>query len=249
MMRNMQWWRKKSPSNFVVIVVESNGITGMRFINQAVSSARASLKLDAQWHHVVEGVGFSTSLLDKPSALTAVGSMIKASGVDVKNTCISVVMHTHHLHEKWYLLDHASPKKEDFSFTSRGQSTWSFQYLYPIGHQQHAFYVCEVEQAVAFQYASSLMKVGIVPVLMTSRALALMHAYHFYQGAAFRRTQFALDMAACEYQIDRLVSLEMVHRLVSIDPMMQGVQDHSSALAVSVGVVLGMIHHEMKGLL
>lgn len=249
MMRNIPWRRKKQPNNFIIIVVDNDKIIGMRIVNDADAHARACLKLDAYWMHAIDGVGLSTSLLDKPSVLMNLGKTIVASGVDFSSAIVGVVMNQSHIHEKWYLLDHASPEREDFSFESRGQSTWSFQYLYPIGHKEHAFYVCEVGQAVAFQYMGSLMSVGIVPTLMTSCAVALMHTYRYYQGAAFRKTQFAVDMAACEYQIAHLISREMVHRLVSINPSVHETQDLYPALAVSVGVVHGMIQNEAKGLL
>lgn len=112
-------------------------------------------------------------------------------------------------------LSHANPQLNEFLIQGQKHALWDYQYLYPTETNQHVFYVCSINQSLLLQYKLIAIQTNINLVAITTQYAALLTLYSYMYGAAFRRSQLALDMVKYNNKIEHLFNLEMVKRIIT----------------------------------
>lgn len=110
------------------------------------------------------------------------------------------------------------PKPEDFSLARSKHHVWDYQFLYPHENGSSMFYVCGIPHTLLFQYRLLAQSLDLRIARITTRRMALLHAYEHVQGAAYRPAQLAVDMMQHNNMIEELFTRDLFHRLIYADP-------------------------------
>jgi len=112
----------------------------------------------------------------------------------------------------------AHPKMQDFSLARSNKHVWDFQFLYPHDNGSYMFYVCGIPHTLLFQYQLLLQSLNLRVSRITTRRMALFHAYEHARGAAFRPAQLGIDMMLHNNMIEELFTRDLFHRMVQVSP-------------------------------
>lgn len=108
----------------------------------------------------------------------------------------------------------AHPKMQDFSIARSKRHVWDYQFLYQHESGSSMFYVCGIPHTLLLQYQLMMQKVQIHLARITTRRMALLHAYTYAQGAAFRPAKLGIDMMQHNNMIEELFNRDLFYRLV-----------------------------------
>ena len=137
--------------------------------------------------------------------------------------------------EKYVTLPTSTPHRSDFEMPTASNMQWEYRYLYPDHEGQYIFYTYTVTRSLLLQY--ELLAIGLQCNLIsiTTKNIALLNAYKNIFGIAFRRSQLAIDMMRYDNNIELLISINSLRRMISID-MIGDAQDEKLFIAAACGL-------------
>lgn len=112
----------------------------------------------------------------------------------------------------------ANPSAQDFSIARSNKHVWDYQFLYSHDNGSSMFYVCGIPHTLLLQYRLLAAALDLRISRITTRRMALLHAYEYAQGAAYRPAQLALDMMRHNNMIEELFTRDLFHRMVQVEP-------------------------------
>ena len=130
----------------------------------------------------------------------------------------------------------STPSRKDFSISQSHALLWQYSYLYQNDHGQYVFYVYAVPRLVVLQYQLLGIALRCNLLVMTSKKAALLEAYKHIFGTAFRKTQLALDMMRFDNDLEGILSIDLIKRVVSV-PLHCSAQADYSAIAIAYGML------------
>jgi hypothetical protein len=107
--------------------------------------------------------------------------------------------------------------------------------MYPNDHGQFIFYLYSVPRALLLQYKLLAIAAHLNLITITTKRMALLNAYKHIFGAAFRRSQFGIDMIKHHNKIEELISTPILQRIVTIPPTISAT-DECVHLATAYGL-------------
>ncbi|MCA9770519.1 hypothetical protein KC460_04080 [Candidatus Dependentiae bacterium] len=122
-----------------------------------------------------------------------------------------------YIHEQLIKTANAHPTTIELG-TNMQKSIWDFQYVYPTDNGHFVFYVTGIPKEILFQYQLLAVTNHINLITITTYHHALLHLYHFIQGAAFRHSQLAHDIQQHGNRIEFLFTPETILRVIRIHP-------------------------------
>lgn len=149
---------------------------------------------------------------------------------------ITFVLHGPAVMEHFVAMPTSTPHRADFPVAGAAKGMlWEYRYLYPNDHGQFIFYVYAVPRSLILQYQLLAIATQCNLITMTTQTAGLLSAYQHIFGSAFRRTQLAVDMTRCNNNIDALISVDAVNRMLTSGIDIDVAQERSY-LAAAVGL-------------
>ena len=137
--------------------------------------------------------------------------------------------------ETFIAMPTATPHRADFGIPISSNTAWEYRYMYPNDHSQHVFYIYTMPRLLVLQYQLLAITMRCNVITMTTKTMALFYAYKTIFGAAFRKSQLAVDMMRHHNNIEDLISLDALRRMISM-PLEINVKDEKSFIATAVGL-------------
>ncbi len=135
---------------------------------------------------------------------------------NLKNSYTTLALTGPNIFEAMIAQPTAHPQLHDFSIARSKRHVWDRQFLYQHESGSYMFYVCGIPHTILLQYQLMMQGIDLKLVRITTRRMALLHAYAHTQGAAFRPAKLGIDMMQHNNMIEELFTQDLFHRLVSV---------------------------------
>lgn len=168
-------------------------------------------------------------------------SFLKEHGI--QNAFITFCLDGSGVEEKFVAMPTSTPHRSDFGIAQSSTIQWEYRYLYPNDHGQYVFYVYVVPRSLILQYQLLAIATYCNLIVITTKHMALLSSYKNIFGTAFRRSQLAVDMMSCNNNIDDLISIDAIRRMVKV-PSVINILEERPFIAVACGL-FGVENHEM----
>jgi hypothetical protein len=137
--------------------------------------------------------------------------------------------------EQFVALPTSTPHRADFGVTYSSNVLWGHRYVYPNDHGQSVFYVYSVPRSLLLQYQLLAVAAECNVITITTKNMGLLTVYKHIFGAAFRRSQLAIDMMRHNNNIDDLISVDILKRIITV-PLSVQLNDERSYIAAACGL-------------
>ncbi len=121
-----------------------------------------------------------------------------------------------HLFEKYITMQNQKPKHRDFALPELNSLVWDYRVVYPTDHGKSVFYVAGLPRTLIAQYQLFAIAAQLHMTTLIPEQMALLQVYRYQRGAAFRRTQLAVDMLQHHNMIDYICTTETLGRILHI---------------------------------
>lgn len=167
---------------------------------------------------------------------TAIGTFIATflAAYSIKNPLLSCAFTSPIVTEKLVTRAHATPHPSSLMITHTPHTLWDYHYLYPTDTNDHVFYVCAITQPFLLQYKLIALKYQLPLLTTTSQVAALLHLYRYVHAHAFRASQLGIDMQQCQHNPERLFTLDMLNRIITIPPHTTITPAHEAPLLLTM---------------
>lgn len=123
------------------------------------------------------------------------------------------------IQEKIVTVPTAKPSEKSFTLTLENANMWDYIYLHP-NDGNFSYYVCGITRKQLAQHTAFAATYGHNITMITTASAALLGLYRHAHGAAFRYSQLAHDLAACNNTIENLNSVQWAKHAIKIIPTM-----------------------------
>jgi hypothetical protein len=130
----------------------------------------------------------------------------------------------------------STPHRADFGIAHSSNMLWEYRYLYPNDHGQFIFYVYMVPRSLVLQYQLLAIATQCNLITITTQNMALLTAYKHIFGAAFRRSQFGIDMMRRNNRFDLLISNDALRRMVATSSAGVALENERVNIATACGL-------------
>lgn len=201
---------------------------------QKISKGRSSLALRAYKRYQLDNLELANLTLFNPTTIKKyISSFLHEH--HKTDAFIAFSLHGSAVTEQFIALPTSTPHRTDFGITHSSSVLWDYRYLYPNDHGQFVFYVYSVPRSLILQYQLLGIAMQCNLIAITTTSMALLTTYKHIFGAAFRRSQLAIDMARHSNNIDELISADTLKRMIQC-PTTIAVQDEHSYIAAACGL-------------
>jgi len=154
---------------------------------------------------------------------------------NLSNAFIAISLQGPGLMEKFVTMPTSTPHHTDFGIATVSNVQWEYRYLYPSDHGQYVFYVYSFPRSLLLQYKLLAIAAQLNVIAITTKTMSLLDTYKNVFGTAFRRSQLAIDMMRHNNNIDKLISVDALRRIITI-PAEIGVLAEKSSIASACGL-------------
>ncbi len=137
--------------------------------------------------------------------------------------------------EKFIAMPTSTPARTDFGFTTAGNIGWEYRYVYQNDDGQYIFYVYAVPRSLLLQYQLLAIAGQCNLITITTKTAVLLETYKNIFGVAFRKSQLAVDMMRHNNNVENLISLDALRRMIMISPGVM-LQDERIYIATACGL-------------
>jgi len=137
--------------------------------------------------------------------------------------------------ERFVALPTSAPARSDFEIAYSSSTIWDYYYMYHNDRGQFVFYLSIMARSLLLQYQLLAVSAQCNIIAITTKTMALFSAYKNIFGIAFRRTQLAIDMMRCNNQIEKLISAEILKRMIIV-PTDVVLRDELPYIAMACGL-------------
>jgi len=135
---------------------------------------------------------------------------------NLSNAFVSFALQGPFLGEQFIAMPTSTPHVADFGSVHKARSLlWEYRYLYSNDQGQCIFYVYTIPRFIVLQYELLAITTQCNLINVMPRTMALLSAYKNIFGAAFRRSQLGLDMVRCNNNIEQLITIDSLNRMVN----------------------------------
>ncbi len=138
------------------------------------------------------------------------------------------------IQEKIIPLPTAHPTPDQLPIIHAPHLQWEYTYLYSYD-AAHYFYLCCLKKTLLFQYQLLGIRAQLPLHTITTQGIALLTAYRFIFGAAFRPAQLAMSLTKCN-RLEQLFSRDDLDRLCTITSPLSITTVDTIPLLVSCGL-------------
>lgn len=119
--------------------------------------------------------------------------------------------------EKFMSMPTSTPHYADFGITQTRGMQSEYRYVYPHHNDQYVFYVYAVPRSLILQYELLAISLQCNLVGITTQSAAILESYKNIFGSAFRKSQLAVDMMKHDNNVESLISVDALRRMISVD--------------------------------
>jgi hypothetical protein len=202
---------------FVSITFSSDAVTCCWLSSSAKASAdrEKQLVLRAYKKYPLDNLELTNLILFNPTVIKQhITSFL--SEHDLSDAFVAFALHGPAVHEEFVTLPTSTPRRSDFTVSNSANMLWEYRYIYPNDDGQFVFYVYSVPRFVVLQYELLAVAAQCNVITMTTQTMALLSAYQYTFGSAFRRSQLAIDMMECNNNIGDIITMDAVRRMVNM---------------------------------
>jgi hypothetical protein len=135
---------------------------------------------------------------------------------NLSDAFIAFILHGPTVVEQFVAMPTSTPHYADFGITNKTHSLlWEYRYLYSNDHGQFVFYVYTIPRPIILQYQLLAIAARCNLITMTTRTTMLLSAYKNIFGVVFRRSQLAVDMMRCNNNIEDIITIDTLNRIVN----------------------------------
>jgi hypothetical protein len=156
---------------------------------------------------------------------------------NLRDAFIMFCLHGPALMEQCIAMPTSTPHRSDFNIDQTSSMQWEYRYLYPNHDGQYVFYVYAVPRSLILQYELLATSMGCNLIGITTQTAALLEAYKNIFGAAFRKSQLAVDMMRCDNNVVDLISADALRRMVALPGYIA--KDEYATVAAACGIICG----------
>ena len=131
------------------------------------------------------------------------------------NAFVIFILHGPSLVEQFIAMPTSTPHRADFGIANNASVLWEYRYVYSNDQGQYVFYVYSVPQSLILQYKLLAIATQCNLITITTQTMALLSAYKNIFGAAYRRSQLAVDMMRCNNNVIEIITADALRRMVS----------------------------------
>jgi len=132
-----------------------------------------------------------------------------------KNAFINFILAPEFLTEHFVPMPTSTPKKSDFTLRSTNFFLEGYRYLYQNDEGQYIFYTYSLSRALLLQYQLLAIHAQLNLLSITTKTIALFGTYKTIFGAAFRASQFSLDMMQHNNNLEKYFTKDIMQRIIS----------------------------------
>jgi hypothetical protein len=151
------------------------------------------------------------------------------------NAFVAFSFHGSGITEKLIAHTTSTPQRADFGVPHSSNVLWDYRYLYPNDNNQFIFYLYAIPRLLLLQYELLAIAAHLNVIAMTTQHMALLSAYKYMFGAAFRKSQLGIDMMHHHNNYEKLISPTILARMITIPPTIR-IQDELTHLATACGL-------------
>lgn len=180
---------------------------------QKTDKGRAPLFVHAYQRHNFDVAEFERNVLFNPTVIKRqIVSFLRE--YNKNNAFVTMSLDGVAVIERFVALSSSTAHLADFSFAQSSNNVWGYRYLYPNDHGQFIFYVYSVPRSLILQCQLIVSSVSCNLITLTTKNMALFNAYKYLFGAAFRTSQLAIDMIRHNNEMDKLIAVDVLKRIV-----------------------------------
>ena len=112
----------------------------------------------------------------------------------------------------------STPKKSDFNMHNANFFLEGYRYLYQDDEGQYIFYTYSLSRALLLQYQLLAIHAQLNMLSVIPKTIALIGTYKTIFGAAFRASQFSLDMMQHNNNLETYITKDILQRIISLSP-------------------------------
>jgi hypothetical protein len=135
---------------------------------------------------------------------------------NARNAFVACSLRGPKLFERFVPLTKADPSMEDFAVPEGNHMLWDYRFAYPADNGLWVFYVTGMPRSLLLQYQLLAISTQCNLITLTSERMALLKLYEYQHGAAFRRSQLAIDMVRHHNMIEYLFDSDTLSRILHI---------------------------------
>lgn len=123
--------------------------------------------------------------------------------------------------EEYIAMPTSTPHRSDFSVAYTPHLYWQYHHLYSNHEGQHIFYVYALPRSLILQYQLLAIVMRCNVITITTKVAAHYEAYKYLFGAAFRKSQLAIDMIRCGNNIETIISVDALRRMILMNNIIE----------------------------
>src|SRR3990172_3808264 len=201
---------------------------------QKVKEGVAPLTLRAYKHYPLNNLELEKLILFNPTIIKQhIVSFLQEHSL--QNAFIIFCLDGSSVAEKFVAMSTSTPHRSDFGIAVSSNILWEYRYVYPNDHGQYVFYVYVVPRSLVLQYQLLAIAARCNLIAITTKTVAMLDVYKNIFGTAFRRSQLAVDMMRYDNNIDRIISIDAIRRMVRVSPSVT-ISDEYVYIATAYGL-------------
>jgi hypothetical protein len=207
-------WRPRNNNPHIVTITAQPTMLTCSIITP--SSSAAAFQLHAYEQHSLTRLELEQGYLYNPTRIAQhITSFVKKN--KGQNAFIACALQGQGIQEYVITMPHAHHQRTDFKIPALATTTWDYHMLCPTDHGQWLFHVASINNDLLLQWQLMVTRAHLNLLAITTKRTALLQLYRYHQGAAFRQTKFAQDIAQ-QHRIEQWFTADMSNRILHIPP-------------------------------
>lgn len=137
--------------------------------------------------------------------------------------------------EEYIIMPTSTPHRHDFAIAQTPHLYCEYRHFYSNHDGQHVFYVYTLPRSLILQYQLLAIALQCNVITITTKTAAHYEAYKYLFGTAFRKSQLAMDMIRSHNNIENIISVDALRRMIVINNTID-VKNEKSFIAAACGL-------------
>lgn len=206
-------WPTSHKNEFVSFIFYPQSLT-CAWIRLSPKNKRAPLQMCAYTQFPLTELPLENGILYNPTILKKLMTTFLKTHKQ-QNASISFCLSDPTITQHYATLPTANPTKENFAPNVTHAHVWNYHFMYQ--HDGNStFYTYAVPRLLILQHQLLAIGAQLDLIRITTTESALFYVYKYIYSTAFRRTQLALDMIKHKNKLERLITPDMIQRVIQL---------------------------------